>query len=488
MSSKKPNEVLHTQARTIVASVIQYFYLEKHNMGPVLDVRKVLERVSAACGVPKRTVTRINAQLKLALSAENEETSTNEQIESLTENTVEEEACAVSATKKIKILTPRKTPGRQHRERRVTGIDEFGKSAIRRHILQYYERQEVPTLEKLKTSLKNVELFDGGQSSLYKVIRDLGFVYKKFNHRRILMEKSDIALLRCQFLRKIQNVDIENVVFLDETWLNENVHHDKGWTNDTIKGTLKAPLGKGKRLIICHAGSKKGWISAPPLVFESKKTGDYHEEMDHNVFENWFFNTLLPAIPPASTIVMDNASYHSRKKDKAPTSSSTKSTMIQWLQERKVQFRPDLRKPELYQIVKLHKPPVPTYVIDSKATELGFKVIRLPPYHCQYNAIEMVWSNLKSYVKGRNKTFKLKDVKELFFEAVDHVSPDMWSKYIDHVKKIMDADWNSEGLSDKSVQEFIINLCPGDDDSDSESDSEDDSSEDIGCFPLSENM
>lgn len=39
-----------------------------------------------------------------------------------------------------------------------------------------------------------------------------------------------------------------------------------------------------KILIICHAGSQKRLITASPLVFQSKKTGDYYEEMDHAVF------------------------------------------------------------------------------------------------------------------------------------------------------------------------------------------------------------
>lgn len=480
-------EILHSQARTIVASVIKYFYLEKHNMGPLLDVTKVLERVSAACCVSKRTVLRINAQLKLVERTEEEEAEEGgeEGGEEGEDEGEEGNGRLVHTSKKLKIRTPRKTPDGPTCIRKVTGLDDFAKSALRRHILGYYDRKEVPTLAKLKTSLNNAGLFNGSQTSLYRVIKELGFVYKKFNHRRVLMEKPSVALLRCQFLRKIHNINLENAVFLDETWLNENVHKDKGWTDNSIQGTLKAPLGKGKRLIICHAGGQKGWINAPPLVFESKKTGDYHEEMDHTVFENWFFNTLIPAIPHGSTIVMDNAPYHSRKKDKAPISSSNKATMTKWLQKKNVPFPPGLRNPELYHLIKLHKPPIPTYVIDSKATELGFTVIRLPPYHCHYNPIEMVWSQLKSFVKERNKTFKIKDVKDLFFEAIDTVTPELWNKYVSHAKKSMDEDWTSEGLNDRSVQEFIINLCPGDTStSDSESDFDEDEDDDIGCFPL----
>jgi hypothetical protein len=109
--------------------------------------------------------------------------------------------------------------------------------------------------------------------------------------------------------------------------INQNAAPSKGWTDGTVKGTLSSPLGKGKRLIVCHAGSKNGWISAPPLIFESRSTKDYHEEMDHQVFENWFFNTLIPTLPAVSTIVMDNASYHSRVKDKCASSNSRKGEM-----------------------------------------------------------------------------------------------------------------------------------------------------------------
>ena len=77
------------------------------------------------------------------------------------------------------------------------------------------------------------------------------------------MENPSVALLRCQFLRKIQNVDIKKVIFLDETWLNANSTKDKGWTDGTVKGTLGTALGKGKRLIICHAGGQQGWINFP---------------------------------------------------------------------------------------------------------------------------------------------------------------------------------------------------------------------------------
>ncbi|XP_054286969.1 uncharacterized protein LOC129002881 [Macrosteles quadrilineatus] len=309
----------------------------------------------------------------------------------------------------------------------------------------------------------------------------MGFKWKKLDNRKILMEKPSVALLRCRFLRKIRDVDIKKVVFLDETWVNANICKDIGWTDNSIKCTLNSPLGKGKRLIICHAGGYNGWIDAPPLIFQSKKTVEYHEEMNAEIFEGWFFEVLLKSIPAGSIIVMDNAPYHSRVANKAPTSGSRKAEMVEWLSSRNIMFTPDMRKPELYNLIKLHKSQVTVYEIDKRAVQLGFKIIRLPPYHCNYNPIELVWANLKKYVSSRNSTFKLSDVQNLFMEAVNSLSQDDWRRCVNHVKADIDSDWINEGLDDTSVQEMIVHLAPGDSD-DSEWEIDDDS--DAGVWPL----
>ena len=59
------------------------------------------------------------------------------------------------------------------------------------------------------------------------------------------------------------------------------------------------------------------------------------------------------------------------------------------------------------------------YELDVLANEMGHEVIRLPPYHCQYNPIELLWAQIKKGVANRNKTFKLKDVEKLMNEEID---------------------------------------------------------------------
>jgi transposase len=48
------------------------------------------------------------------------------------------------------------------------------------------------------------------------------------------------------------------------------------------------------------------------LITESKKTGDYHEEMNGKVFQEWF-KKILPNLEPESVTVMDNTLHHSTR-------------------------------------------------------------------------------------------------------------------------------------------------------------------------------
>ena len=59
----------------------------------------------------------------------------------------------------------------------------------------------------------------------------------------------------------------------------------------------EAPSGKGKRLIILHAGWKGGFLPGCELVFVGNtKSHDYHDEMNAKHFEEWWTQKLLPSI------------------------------------------------------------------------------------------------------------------------------------------------------------------------------------------------
>ena len=61
-----------------------------------------------------------------------------------------------------------------------------------------------------------------------------------------------------------------------------------------------------KILIILHAGSCKRWINGGELVFQSKKSGDYHDEMTSEHFEVLFNDTLTHLRTSVTAFVTNN--------------------------------------------------------------------------------------------------------------------------------------------------------------------------------------
>ncbi|XP_018578243.1 uncharacterized protein LOC108916465 [Anoplophora glabripennis] len=270
-----------------------------------------------------------------------------------------------------------------------------------------------------------------------------------------------------------------SIYYLDETWVNAGDVREKIWIDTTIKSHRDAflrgfstgpanPSGKGKRLIVLHIGSAAGFIPGGLLCFQSKKnTADYHDEMNGDTFLEWF-QKVLPMLDDNCIIVMDNAPYHSVKIEKIPNTSWRKNNIIEWLQIKGKEIDETMVKAELLRIVAGEKEKYNKYVIDETAKEQNKTVLRLPPYHCELNPIEMVWSMVKGCVKTNNTSFKLPEVKRLL-QGVARVTAEHWNNFIRHSVSEEHKFWEIDNVVDRiidEVQPIIINVN-GESDSDS---------------------
>ena len=60
-----------------------------------------------------------------------------------------------------------------------------------------------------------------------------------------------------------------------------------------------------------HALMEEGVLEDTFLIFEAKKAkGDYQQQFDHQVVQQWFQEQLLPHLPKRCLIVMDRCPYH----------------------------------------------------------------------------------------------------------------------------------------------------------------------------------
>lgn len=239
----------------------------------------------------------------------------------------------------------------------------------------------------------------------------------------------------------------------ETVWTDTKVTSRQDAFRQGLSTGLRAPSGKGGRLIVLHAGSAEGFVDGAALVFRAKKgAGDYHTEMDAARFQKWFVEQLLPNIKPRSVIVMDNASYHSAQVEKVPSSSSRKADIQCWLKSKSIPFSDDQLKSELLQLVKQNKHMFLAYQIDTLASAAGHEVVRLPPYHCELNPIELVWSQVKGYVASKNTDFKIDSVEKLLLEGIAGVTPQNWFRDCTHVIRLEDEAWERDGIIDSQTE------------------------------------
>ena len=262
------------------------------------------------------------------------------------------------------------------------------------------------------------------------------------------------------------------IVYTDETWVNAGHTSGYQWHTPNSEYDRRLPTNKGERLIVLHAGcAEKGFLPSCALVFKAKsKDGrDYHTEMNGQVFLEWVEQQLIPNLPQRSCLVMDNAMYHNIQTEgsKCPNSNSKKQEMQDYLTRHNISFDAKLTKPKLYEIIKLNKKD-PMYKADDLISKAGHCTLRLPPYHCNLNPIELVWGDIKQHIGIENSTFKLTDVQNMVHAEFDRITPEKWAKCVQHViEKEEKRYWEKDAMQ-PDIEPVIISLDSSDDDSDDE--------------------
>ncbi|GJQ76941.1 hypothetical protein Trydic_g15138 [Trypoxylus dichotomus] len=145
--------------------------------------------------------------------------------------------------------------------------------------------------------------------------------------------------------------------------------------------------------------------------------------MTGEVLTEWVKN-VLPLVERNCVIVMDNATYHSIKIDKIPTTAWKKDALINWIISKRITMDNTLLKIELLQFANnyLNNNPIP-YVIDEMVADSSRTILRSPPCHCNLNPIDMVWAKVKEYVAANKKPFQFPTAKELLVEDFKLVTP-----------------------------------------------------------------
>lgn len=127
-------------------------------------------------------------------------------------------------------------------------------------------------------------------------MKQLRIEWQKRNIVSMLVERTDIILWLRQFFTSIRKFRAERwkIYCLDERRVNAGHTKTYVWIDtiiaiarqafvEAVTIGLKNPLGKSKCLIVLHISTEDGFVQNALLLFESKKSEDYHEEMNGEV-------------------------------------------------------------------------------------------------------------------------------------------------------------------------------------------------------------
>lgn len=290
---------------------------------------------------------------------------------------------------------------------------------------------------------------DIAHTTLWRALQRWGFEFGKGTRSAQLKESERIVMMRRRYLRlKRSNRDSNGIirpeVYLDESYINKNHSNDNTWYLEEDGVILGKSTGKGERLVIINAITSDGWVPCSKLVFKaSKKTGDYHANMNWNNFSKWFQEQLLKNIPENSLIIMDNAAYHNVLAEEAfPKRGHSVKRLREWLSDNQYPWTGDMLKSELFDLCS-RLAPKPEFLIDNIARQHGHTVLRTPPYHPELQPIETCWAIVKNHVAQHNDC-TMKKVKILLEEGFAKVTATTCQKLIKKINRQEDAFWEED--------------------------------------------
>ena len=136
--------------------------------------------------------------------------------------------------------------------------------------------------------------------TISKALKKIGYTIKKktYGYRERDEDK------RKKFLAKIRDKRPEQLVYIDESGMDNREDYGYGW-NELGKRYYDLKSGKRSLRVSIISGLCEGKLVAP-LTFEGS--------CNRVVFEKWLGEKLLPQLKTGQLVILDNASFHKSQK------------------------------------------------------------------------------------------------------------------------------------------------------------------------------
>lgn len=301
---------------------------------------------------------------------------------------------------------------KKHVRKKRIAVNKTTEGTIRRKVIQYYNmKNEVPSIRKLNSILKEENILQCSNEYLRQLLHKFGFTNSQ-TQPEILTEREDLVTRRLNYLQAMKQYRAENksIFFFNDTscWSDfEDTHYNI----DTL------PI-----FIVVHFSGSIGFSDSQIVKMKCKPL-EQSETFKHFEMYDWVKESVLPKMPNESVVVMNTPpNIEPREYEEKLSTASTRVDMQKWLTRHLIPFNETDKKSKLYQKIVEHRERT-EFSIEKLLNEHFHKVLHLPGNMPDLNPTLLVWDTMKSC------TGKILP-KTLF----SHYPPEKWHKCFEEVK------------------------------------------------------
>uniref|UniRef100_A0A1B0CCU0 Uncharacterized protein n=1 Tax=Lutzomyia longipalpis TaxID=7200 RepID=A0A1B0CCU0_LUTLO len=202
---------------------------------------------------------------------------------------------------------------------------------------------------------------------------------------------------------------------------------------------------KEKHVRVFHIGSEYGFVDEGLAMFDPKKMTD-------DCPRRWFCKAV-DSLEPGSIIVVKDTFCKLKNPLEVPYHKNiTSAELIRWLKRKDISFRKNMKRVELQRIIAEYVARHDDYSIDEVAKNDDHIILRLPPMHDDLNAMGLAMEHVKSFVRERNNSFRLWDIRRLIPPAVRSVTQKKWKEIIAETIKRENEIWTEALTGQQPVE------------------------------------
>jgi len=293
-------------------------------------------------------------------------------------------------------VPPLRFPGNRHQ---MTAIPVSTEARIREFVFECHREGAICNAKHLVALLKDEFALDIQDRTMRRHLARMGFVWSHTKKQtRSLRESSRVRQQRHDYLYEIRKnhrrpaAEQAQLVYVDESFLHHHYGAQFSWFSDG--DFVERSAGKGRRWCFIHALTEAGLVEGALLMFEAKHShGDYHQQFDHQVFQQWFQKQLLPHLPKRCLLVMDRCPFHMVGKDAIIPQQMSKVELQEWLTPHECVWEERWLKPRL--MAEVDDKRDKKTLVEIVAEHQGHRVLFLPVHHPALNPLEVVWNTAK---------------------------------------------------------------------------------------------